>query len=51
LDELAAAQGVRPVRDLDALGALWPMDDDPEAFDAFVRNQRAVRRSVARGTP
>jgi hypothetical protein len=40
IEELAAAQCVRPVDDLDAIGALWPADDDPDDFDAFMRDQR-----------
>lgn len=49
LEQLAVKQGVRPVRDLDALAARWPADDDPDAFDAFLRQQRASRRSAAQG--
>jgi hypothetical protein len=48
LDELALSQGVAPADNLDAIAARWPADDDPEKLDAFVRSQRAARRSVAR---
>jgi hypothetical protein len=45
--ELAARQGVLPVEELDALGASWPVDDDPDALDAFLAEQRALRRTAA----
>ncbi|GEM_PF-1498713 len=41
LDELAEKQGIGPAADLDEFAARWPADDDPDALDAFVRNQRA----------
>lgn len=47
LDELAQEQGVQPIADLDELGALWPVEDDPDAFLAFVESERAARRSTA----
>ncbi len=43
LQELAAKQGIRPAADLDALGDRWPADDDPDALDEFIRQQRAAR--------
>jgi hypothetical protein len=48
LAELAAKQQIRPVTDLSAIGKLWPADDDPDAFDEFMRDQREARRSAAR---
>lgn len=48
VDDLAVAQAVGPVDDLDALTLLWPADDDPDALDAFVRAQRVARRSASR---
>ena len=43
---LAAQQGVTPVQDLDTLSALWPVDDDPDALDAFLAKHRDLRRSA-----
>ena len=51
LEDLARKQGINPVQDLDAIAMKWPADDDPDAFDAFIREQRSARRSVARGIP
>jgi hypothetical protein len=48
IEELAAEQGVTPVHNLDELAALWPADDDPDAFDAFIAEFRAERRAAAR---
>jgi hypothetical protein len=47
LDELAREQGVAPVANLDQLGALWPAEDDPDAFLAFVKSERALGRAAA----
>jgi hypothetical protein len=47
---LAAAQRVRPADDLDAIAASWPVDDDPDALDAFIRDQRRQRRKAAQGS-
>jgi hypothetical protein len=47
LEELALEQGVQPVSDLEALGALWPAEHDPDAFLAFVQSERAARRQIA----
>ena len=46
LEELAREQGVTPVTDLDALGELWPKDDDPDEFAAFIASERAARRRL-----
>jgi hypothetical protein len=40
LDELVTAQGVQPVHDLDAIGALLPDDWDADAFHAWLMTQR-----------
>ena len=44
LDQLIHQQGVEPANDLDAIGALWPVDDDPEAFEQFISLDRQARR-------
>jgi hypothetical protein len=46
LDQLIAEQGVAAIHDLDALGSLWPADDDPDALLAFVLHERAERRRL-----
>ena len=43
LEELAREQGISQPQDLDAISKRWPVDDDPEALDAFVRDQRGWR--------
>lgn len=48
MDDLATRQGIGPTEDLDALAAEWPADDDPNELEAFIRDQRAGRRSAAR---
>jgi len=48
LEELAAEQGVSPAEDLDAIGALWPCDDDPEELLGHILAERAARRRLAR---
>jgi sugar/nucleoside kinase (ribokinase family) len=48
LAELIAKQGVKPVVDVEAVSALWPVDDDPERMDAFILEQRESRRASAR---
>ena len=48
LAELARRQGVKPVADLDDLGALLPADFDPDAFAAFIAEERAARRKVVK---
>ena len=48
LTQLAVQQGVSPVEDLDALGDLWPCDDDPEELLQHVLAERAARRRLAR---
>ena len=51
LTELAEAQGVAPVENLEGLAALWPSDDDPDEMLAHVLAERAARRSVAGSDP
>ena len=51
LTELAEAQGVAPVEDLEGLAALWPSDDDPDEMLAHVLAERAARRRVAGSDP
>ena len=48
LTELAEAQGVAPVDDLESIAALWPSDDDPDEVLAHILAERAARRRVAR---
>lgn len=48
LDVLAQRQGVTPVRDPDSLIALWPADDDPDQLQAYLLEERAARRTIAR---
>ena len=51
LTELAEAQGVAPVEDLDAVAALWPSDDDPDDVLAHILGERVARRQVVRSDP
>ena len=51
LTELAEAQGVAPVEDLESLAALWPSDDDADEMLAHVLAERAARRRVAGSDP
>ena len=51
LTELAEAQGVAPVEDLDVMAALWPSDDDPDDVLAHVLGERVARRQVVRSDP
>jgi hypothetical protein len=45
LEELIRAQGIKPISDLDELGASFPEDFDPDAFRAFIEAGRAARRT------
>ena len=49
LTELAKAQGVAPVDDLDDVSAMWPSDDSPDEVLTHVLTERAARRTVANG--
>ena len=51
LTELAKAQGVAPVEDLEGMVALWPSDDDPDDMLAYVLADRAARRRVVESDP
>jgi len=48
LDQLAELQGVRPVQDPDEVGALWPLDDDPDRMLAHILEERSMRRQGGR---
>ncbi len=50
LEGLVREQGVQPVFDLDALGELWPTEDDPDAFLRFVQSERNEARVVIRSS-
>ena len=50
VEDLAVAQGVARADDLAAIAADWPVDDDPEALDAYVRARRQERRSATLGS-
>jgi hypothetical protein len=47
LEELAARQGITPANDLEAIGALWPTDDDPDALLAHIAQERHERRKLS----
>jgi len=48
LEQLAREQGIKPIRDLDELGALWPANDDPQKFLDFILTERAARRQLGK---
>jgi hypothetical protein len=50
VEDLAVAQGVARADDLAAIAADWPVDDDPEALDAYLRARRRECRSATLGT-
>jgi hypothetical protein len=50
LEELAELQGVEPIDDLDALSALWPVDDDPDEMLEYILAERSARRGREMGT-
>ena len=50
LTELAEAQGVEPVENLEGIAALWPSDDDPDELLNHLLTERAARRR-AMGSP
>jgi hypothetical protein len=43
LEELAKQQAVEPVRNLDEIAALWPVDDDPDESLRFILDERKAR--------
>lgn len=44
LEQLQREQGVETPSDADAIGRLWPADDDPEELLQFIRCEREIRR-------
>jgi hypothetical protein len=46
LEELAAQQGIVAVDDLDAISALWPVDDDPDELLHYLLQERRERRKL-----
>jgi len=50
IEDLPVARGVARADDLDAIAAVWPVDDDPDALDAQVRARRQERRRAEPGT-
>jgi len=51
LTELAEAQGIAPVDDLEALAAMWPSDDDPDELLKHLLAERAARRRMVGSDP
>jgi hypothetical protein len=39
IEDLAREQGVLPITDVDAVGDLWPRDDDPDELLAFILDE------------
>jgi len=50
LEELIEQQGVVAADDLDAIGALWPADDDPDDLLRFLLAERGEQRKIAAAT-
>ena len=51
LTELAQAQDIAPIDDLEALAALWPSENDPDELLEHLLADRAARRRVVGGDP
>ena len=49
IEKLARQQQVKPADDLDAIGVLWPADDEPEKFMNFILGERQNRRRLRGG--
>jgi hypothetical protein len=49
LEELAEQQRVSPAEDLDAISALWPVDDDPDKLMDHILSDRSARRRISGG--
>jgi hypothetical protein len=49
LEDLAPAQGVGPISDLDELSKLWPVNDDPDELLRFILSERHRRRRANGG--
>jgi hypothetical protein len=47
LKRLAAEQGIKPMHDLDKLGAPLAVEPDPDAMIRFIMEERAARRQLA----
>ena len=43
LDELARRQGVKPLTDLNEVGALWPEEFNPDEFLIWLSGERTAR--------
>ena len=48
MEQLVAEQGVTPIKNLEEIDELWPVDDDPDALLEFILSERAARRRLAR---
>src|SRR6266478_1158936 len=49
LNELAREQGVSPVKDIQEISDLWPVDDDPDELLRFTLLERRARRQRLNG--
>lgn len=49
LNELAKEQGVHPVKDIQEIADLWPVDDDPDELLRFILEERRARRQRLHG--
>lgn len=46
LEELAEQQRVLPAEDLDEIGSLWPVEDDPDKLMDHILSDRSARRRL-----
>ena len=51
MTELAEAQGIAPIDDLEDLAALWPQDSDPDELLDHILAERSARRRLVGGDP
>jgi hypothetical protein len=49
LDQLAKEQGVLPVKDIQEIADLWPVDDDRDELLRFILEERRARRQRLNG--
>ena len=49
LEELAEQQKVAPIKDLDEISELWPVDDDPDKLLDHILAERSARRRISDG--
>ena len=49
LETLAEQQKVSPVKDLDEISALWPVDDNPDKLLHHILSERSARRRISDG--